>query len=62
MQLLAADGTVMKTEELSFKPVQKGKSGTAATTTGTSINAGNYRVVITAPAADGLSIASVEMQ
>lgn len=62
MQLLAADGTVMKTEELSFKPVQKGKSGTAATTTGTSINAGNYRVVITAPSADGLSIASVEMQ
>jgi beta-galactosidase len=62
MQLLAADGTVMKTEELSFKPVQKGKSGTAATTTGTSINAGNYRVVITATAADGLSIASVEMQ
>jgi beta-galactosidase len=62
MQLLAADGTVMKSEELSFKPVQKGKSGTAATTTGTSINAGNYRVVITAAAADGLSIASVEMQ
>ncbi|WP_342648368.1 malectin domain-containing carbohydrate-binding protein [Mucilaginibacter sp. CSA2-8R] len=62
MQLLAADGTVMKTEQLSFKPVQKGKSGTVATTTGTSVNAGNYRVVITAPAAEGLSIASIEMQ
>ncbi|PTQ95760.1 glycosyl hydrolase family 2 [Mucilaginibacter yixingensis] len=62
MQLLAADGLVMKEETLSFKPIAKGKSGTVATDSGTSINAGNYRVVVTAVDAEGLSLASVEMQ
>jgi beta-galactosidase len=47
MQLLAADGTLMKEEELSFKPVAKNKSGTVTTNTGTSINAGNYKLVLT---------------
>jgi beta-galactosidase len=62
MQLLAADGTVMKEEALTFKTVAKGKSGTIATTTGTSINAGNYKVVITATDAQGLSLSGIEMQ
>ncbi|MBS7564887.1 DUF4982 domain-containing protein [Mucilaginibacter sp. Bleaf8] len=62
MELQAADGTVMKTEVLQFKPVAKGKSGTIATTTGTSINAGNYRLIISAKNAEGLSISGVEMQ
>jgi beta-galactosidase len=62
MQLLAADGTVMKEETLTFKTVAKGKSGTIATTTGTSINAGNYKVVITATDAQGLSLSGIEMQ
>jgi beta-galactosidase len=62
MQLLAADGTVMKEETLQFKPVAKGKSGTVATDSGTSINAGNYRVVITGVNAEGLSISGIEVQ
>jgi len=62
MQLLAADGTVMKEETLTFKTVVKGKSGTIVTTTGTSINAGNYKVVITATDAEGLSLSGIEMQ
>jgi hypothetical protein len=62
MQLLAADGTVMKEEELSFKPVAKNKSGTVATNTGTSINAGNYKLMITGIKADGLAVSGIEMQ
>ncbi|QEM08869.1 DUF4982 domain-containing protein [Mucilaginibacter rubeus] len=62
MQLLAADGTVMKEEELSFKPVAKNKSGTVTTNTGTSINAGNYKLVITGIKADGLAVSGIEMQ
>ncbi|SDP11283.1 Glycosyl hydrolases family 2, TIM barrel domain [Mucilaginibacter sp. OK268] len=62
MQLLAADGTLMKEEELSFKPVAKNKSGTVATNTGTSINAGNYKLVITGIKADGLAVSGIEMQ
>jgi len=62
MQLQAADGTVIKNELLSFKPVLKGKSGTVTTTTGSSINAGNYKVILTAVDADGLIISGFEMQ
>lgn len=62
MKLLAADGTVMKEETLSFKPVAKNKSGTVSTTTGTSINAGNYKLVITAEGSAGLCISGIEMQ
>jgi len=62
MRLLAADGTVMKEEQLSFKPVAKNKSGTVVTNTGTSINAGNYKLVITGIKADGLAVSGIEMQ
>lgn len=61
-KLIAADGTVMNEETLSFKPAAKGKSGTAVTSSGTSINAGNYKLVITGIEAEGLNISSVEMQ
>lgn len=62
IRLLAADGTLMKAEDLSFKPTSKGKSGTVATTTGTSINAGNYKLVIDVRNSSGLIISGVEMQ
>jgi len=62
MQLVAADGTVMKAEELSFKPLTKGKSGTVSTSTGSSINAGNYKVILIAKDANGLIISGFEMQ
>jgi hypothetical protein len=62
MQLLAADGTIMKTEELNFKPVKKNKTGTVITNTGTSINAGNYKVILKAVDANGLAISGLEMR
>lgn len=62
MQLQASDGSIMKTEALSFKPVIKGKSGTVSTSTGSSINAGNYKVILTAVDANGLIISGFEMQ
>lgn len=62
MKLLAADGTVMKEEDLNFKPVAKNKSGMVVTTTGTSINAGNYKLVITGKKCAGLCIFGIEMQ
>jgi beta-galactosidase len=62
IKLLAADGTVMKEENLNFKPVAKNKSGMVATTTGTSINAGNYKLVITGKKCADLYISGIEMQ
>jgi hypothetical protein len=62
MELRAADGTLMKQETLEFKPTRKGKSGTVATDTGTSINAGNYKVTLQAIDAEGLMISGLEMQ
>jgi beta-galactosidase len=62
VQLKAADGTLMNEEILNFKPVQKGKSGTATTSSGSSINAGNYKVIITAIDAEGLMISGLEIQ
>lgn len=62
MQLQAADGTIMKNEALNFKPAKKNKTGTVTTTTGTSINAGNYRVILTGADANGLAISGLEMQ
>lgn len=62
MELMAADGTLMKQETLQFKPTKKGKSGTVATDTGTSINAGNYKVTLKAVDAGGLMVSGLEMQ
>ncbi|WP_461451544.1 malectin domain-containing carbohydrate-binding protein [Mucilaginibacter sp.] len=62
MQLQAADGTIMKTEILNFKPLTKGKSGTVTTSTNGSINAGNYKVLLTTIDAKGLIISGLEMQ
>ncbi|MFI5157780.1 MAG: glycoside hydrolase family 2, partial [Sphingobacteriales bacterium] len=62
MQLQAADGTIMKSEVLNFKPLTKGKSSTVSVATGGSINAGNYKVILTAIDAKGLIISGFEMQ
>lgn len=62
IRILAADGTVMKTGVLEFPVTPADKWKTIETTTGTSINAGNYKVVITAKNAAGLSISGLEVQ
>lgn len=61
-KIIAADGTVMKEEILGFPPYKKGKWGIEETTTGTSINAGNYQIVFLSKNAKGLSIGSLEIQ
>jgi len=62
MQLLAADGTIMRDATLSFGKTIPNKWKTAGTTTGTSINAGNYKIVLTAIDAMGLTISGLEVQ
>ena len=62
VELRFADGALMNQETLSFKPLQKGKTGSAITTSGTSINAGNYKLIITGIDAEGLMISGLEMQ
>ncbi|OCX53036.1 glycoside hydrolase [Mucilaginibacter sp. PPCGB 2223] len=62
VKVLAADGPVMKSGIMEFPPTTADKWKTVETTTGTSINAGNYRVQISAKAATGLSISGIEIQ
>jgi len=62
VKVLAADGTVMKTGVLEFPVTTADKWKTVETTTGSSINAGNYKVVISAKDCAGLSISGMEVQ
>ena len=61
-QLIAADGTVMKTEPMEFTNTREGKWNYFSTTTGSMINAGKYIVRITATDADGVAIGGVDVQ
>jgi beta-galactosidase len=62
MQLLQADGTLMKEEALNFTPSKTGKWNYATTNTGSMINAGNYIIKIKAVDAIGLSISALDIQ
>lgn len=62
LQLQDANGIILKTEQLKFKPVLKGKSGTINITTNGNINAGNYKLILTAENAEGLMLTGFEMQ
>ncbi len=62
LQLFAADGTLMKQEEIIFTPTRPGKSNYINTTTGTMINAGNYILRLKSKDAVGLSINSLDVQ
>ncbi|THU39789.1 DUF4982 domain-containing protein [Niastella caeni] len=61
-QLIAADGTVMKTEPMEFTNTREGKWNYITTTTGSMINAGKYTVRITATDAEGVAIGGVDVQ
>jgi hypothetical protein len=61
-QLIAADGTVMKTEPLEFTNTREGKWNYFTTTSGSMINAGKYTVRITAADAKGVAIGGVDVQ
>ena len=61
LQIIAADGTVMRDDHIVFPPApQKWRS--LNTTTGSTINAGHYKVIITGSKAAGLRIDALEFQ
>jgi len=60
--LMAADGTLMKEEEVVFTPTRPGKSNYIDANTGTMINAGIYKLRLTSADAEGLSINSLDVQ
>jgi len=62
MELLAADGTVMKSESLNFTSSLKGKWNYIVTNTGSMINAGNYIIKIKATNAVGISVSALTIQ
>jgi len=62
LQLLSADGTSMREEEITFTPTKEGKSNYINTTTGTMINAGKYILRLTSKDAEGLSINALDVQ
>jgi beta-galactosidase len=62
LKLVAADGTLLKEEDVEFTPTREGKTNYISTTTGTMINAGQYTVLLTAPAAENLLINSLDVQ
>ena len=62
-QLIAADGTVMKTESMELPPVREGKWSSVTTTSGSMINAGKYTVRITAAEdAEDIAMGGLDVQ
>lgn len=62
LQFLMADGTLMKTEEILLSPTKEGKWNYLNTNTGSMVNAGTYKVRITAIDARGLFIDGLDVQ
>jgi hypothetical protein len=62
LQIIMADGTVMKNEKITFTPAKSGKWNYISTTTGTMVNAGNYSIRITAENAVGVGISGLDLQ
>ena len=62
LQLLSADGTMMKEEAVVFTPTRVGKSNYITTNTGSMINAGHYKLRLTANDAAGLSVNALDVQ
>ncbi len=62
LELLSADGTLMKTEQAEFAPTKAGKWNYFSTNTGNMINAGAYQLRITAIKTKGMSIDALDVQ
>ncbi|OON69914.1 glycoside hydrolase family 2 [Hymenobacter sp. CRA2] len=58
----AADGTLLREETVEFVPSKPGKWNYLASSTGTMINAGSYRIKLTATDAAGLSVSGLDVQ
>ena len=61
VQLIAADGRILKNDEINF-PVAAEKWKTLSTTTGSYINAGHYKVRISAENMNGLWFNALDVQ
>jgi len=61
MQLIAANGTVLRSDDVTFPETQE-KWKQVSTTTGTYINAGSYRVVLSGENMQGMAFDSLELQ
>ncbi|HET7898178.1 MAG TPA: hypothetical protein VFL47_10920, partial [Flavisolibacter sp.] len=62
LQVLASDGTLMKEEVVEMTPTRPGKSNYISTTTGSMINAGDYKVILTAKEAEGVTLNALDVQ
>ncbi|RTQ51650.1 DUF4982 domain-containing protein [Hymenobacter gummosus] len=58
----AADGTLLREETVELVPSKPGKWNYLASSTGTMINAGSYRIRLTATDAAGLSVSGLDVQ
>lgn len=61
-QLLSPGGTLLKEKDVTFLPTREGKNNYFTITTGTMINAGQYLIILDAPAAEQLSVNSLDVQ
>jgi len=61
MKIIAADGTVLKEDKLTF-PINERGWKLISTTTGSFINAGHYRIVLSSPDMDGLCFERLDVQ
>ena len=62
LQLLSADGMLLKEEPIQFTPSKPGKWNYIVTNTGTMVNAGKYFVRIFSTDANGIYLSSLEVQ
>ena len=62
LEIVAADGTVMKSEKITFTNSKPGKWNYITTNTGSMINAGNYLVRIVADDSIGVGVSGLDIQ
>ncbi|MCD0489333.1 DUF4982 domain-containing protein [Pedobacter sp. MC2016-14] len=63
LEFLTADGIVMRTvEDIEFSSTKKGKWNYFNSSTGSMVNAGTYKVRLTAVSAEGLSLDALDVQ
>ncbi|MDB5247134.1 MAG: glycoside hydrolase [Segetibacter sp.] len=62
LQLLMADGTLMREENVEFTPTRPTKNNYINSSSGSMINAGNYKVRLTSKDAEGVSVNSLDVQ
>jgi hypothetical protein len=62
LQFFSADGKLIKEEKLVFISTRPGKSNYINSSSGSMINAGNYKIKLSSKEAEGLSINALDVQ